>query len=304
MLLETRHLLLVHEIAEQGGVTRASKRLFLTQSAVSHQLLDLERRLGMPLFHRAGKRMVPTAAGQRVLESARNTLDSLRQLEEELRRLALGQEAVIRLSTECYTVYHWLPPLLTEYQRRFPHVDVQIVAEATHRPVPALLEGRIDLGIVHKESEDERLSYVKLFRDELLLIMRSDHRLARKRFIEPEDLRAEHLIVYGVPLRELTFFQEVLVPAGVQPRKTSHIMLTEAIIELVRAGMGVTPLARWAAAPYLADGRLTGVRVTSRGVPRQWYAAMIKQSPVPLHLREFMQMIKLGPDAAEEVRSA
>ncbi len=304
MLLETRHLLLMHEIAEQGGVTRASKRLFLTQSAVSHQLLDLERRLGTPLFHRAGKRMVPTAAGQRVLASAQSTLEELRRLEEDLRRLALGQEAVIRISTECYTCYHWLPPVLADYQRRFPHVDVQIVADVTRHPLPALLDGRIDLAIVHQESDDERLSCTKLFRDELLLVLRSDHRLARKRYVEAEDLRAEHLILYGAPLREFTIYQDVLVPAGVQPRKISHIQLTEAIVELVRAGMGITVLARWAATPYLADGRLVGVRVTARGLLRQWYAAIIKQSPVPLHLREFTQMIKLGPELTEEMRSA
>src|SRR5688500_16393016 len=119
-MLETRHLKLVHEIAEQGGVTRASKRLFLTQSAVSHQLLELERRLGTALFHRAGKRMVPTAAGQRVLTSARSTLEELERLEEELRRIAQGQEAVIRIATECYTCYHWLPSLLAKFHDRFP----------------------------------------------------------------------------------------------------------------------------------------------------------------------------------------
>ena len=304
MLLETRHLMLVHEIADQGGVTRASKRLFLTQSAVSHQLLDLERKLGTPLFHRAGKRMVPTAAGRRVLESARHALGSLRELEEDLRRMALGQEAVIRLSTACYTCYHWLPRLLVDYQRRFPHVNVQIVADVTYQTISALLDGVIDLAIVNQPNSDERLTFTKLFRDELLLVVPPDHKLARKRCVEAEDLRAEHLILYSAPLREIMFYQEVLVSAGVQPRKISQIQLTEAIVELVRAGIGVTVLARWAAAPYLADGRLVGVRVTSRGLPRQWYAAMIKQSPVPLYLREFTQMIKLGPEAGEEVRSA
>jgi LysR family transcriptional regulator, regulator for metE and metH len=304
MLLETRHLLLVHEIAEQGGVTRASKRLFLTQSAVSHQLLDLERRLGTRLFHRAGKRMVPTVAGQRVLEAAQSALGRLQQLEDDLRRIALGQEAVLRLSTQCYTCYHWLPAILSEYQRRFPHVDVQIIAEATQQPLVALLDGRIDLGIVHEDSDDERLSYSKLFRDELLLVMSAEHRLARKRHVDAEDLRAEHLILYGVPLPEMLFYREVLVPAGVQPRKISHIQLTEAIVELVRANVGVTVLARWAAAPYLSDGRLASVRISARGLPRQWYAATIKQTPVPLHLREFIQMIRLGPSASEEVRTA
>jgi LysR family transcriptional regulator for metE and metH len=304
MLLETRHLRLVLEIAQLGGVTSASKRLYLTQSAVSHQLLDLERRLGTTLFHRAGKRMVPTAAGQRVLATAQSTLLELKRLEDDLRRIAQGQDAVIRLSTECYTCYHWLPPLLNDFHRRFPHVDVQIVAEVTQDPLPALLDGRIDLALVHHDPHDDRLSLSKLFRDEQVIVVRSDHRLARKRHIEPQDLADEHVIFYGAPLKHLSFYQEVLMPAGVTPRKVSHIQLTEAIVEMVRANVGITVLARWAAAPYLADGRLVGVRVTSRGVARQWYAATIRQEPVPLHLREFTQLIKPGPAASEEARTA
>jgi LysR family transcriptional regulator for metE and metH len=304
MLLETRHLRLVHEIAQLGGVTSASKRLYLTQSAVSHQLLDLERRLGTTLFHRAGKRMVPTAAGKRVLATAEGTLQELKRLEDDLRRIAQGQEAVIRLSTECYTCYHWLPPLLNDFHRRFPHVDIQIVAEVTPDPLPALLDGRIDLALVHHDPRDDRLHLSKLFKDEQVIVLRSDHRLARRRHIDAEDLADEHIIFYGAPLRQISFYQEVLAPAGVTPRKVSHIQLTEAIIEMVRANVGVTVLARWAAAPYLADGRLVGVRVTSRGVARQWYAATIRQEPVPLHLREFTQLIKPGPAASEEARSA
>ncbi|HSL69652.1 MAG TPA: LysR family transcriptional regulator [Longimicrobiales bacterium] len=303
-MLEMRHLKLVHEIADQGGVTRASKRLFLTQSAVSHQLLELERRLGTALFHRAGKRMVPTAAGQRVLAGARTLLAELKRLEEDVQRIAQGQEAVIRLSTECYTCYHWLPPMLGEFRQRFPRVDVQIVAEVTHDPLPALLEGQIDLAIIHHDPEDDRLSAKKLWKDEMVVVVRSDHRLARRRYIEAEDLADEHLLLYSVPLNHIMFYQEVMVRAGVVPRKISHIMLTEAIMELVRAGMGVTPVARWVAEPYLADGRLTSVRVTSRGIPRQWYAATIRQDPMPVHLREFTNLIKLGPRVTEEVRSA
>jgi LysR family transcriptional regulator, regulator for metE and metH len=304
MLLETRHLKLVQEIAEQGGVTRASKRLFLTQSAVSHQLLELEKKLGTPLFHRAGKRMVPTAAGQRVLASACNLIEELEQLSDDLRRIAHGQEAVIRLSTECYTCYHWLPPLLSEYQRKFPNVDVQIVAEVTRAPVAALLDGKIDLAIVHTQTQDERLSETRLFRDEMVLVVPAKHRLAGKRYIEAKDLGDEHMIFYDAPLRDLTFYQQVLVPAAVTPRKITHIQLTEAIVEMVRAGIGVTPLARWAALPYLADGRLAAVRVTRQGVPRQWFGVTIRQEPMPRHLREFIQSIRLGPQFEESITAS
>src|SRR2546426_12626466 len=153
MILETRHLRLVAAVAEHGTLTRAGRVLHLTQSGLSRQLLDLETRLGLPLFHRLGKRMVPTPAGERLLVAARRALPQLSDVEEELRRLAGGRAAILRVSTECYTCYHWLPGVLQPFARRFPQVDVQIVAEATHHPVPALFDGRIDLAIVSRSEE-------------------------------------------------------------------------------------------------------------------------------------------------------
>src|SRR5439155_18810920 len=84
MILETRHLRLVAAVAEHGTLTKAGRVLHLTQSGVSRQLLDLETSLGLPLFHRLGKRMVPTPAGERLLVAARRTLPQLTDVEEEL----------------------------------------------------------------------------------------------------------------------------------------------------------------------------------------------------------------------------
>jgi len=99
MILETRHLRLVAAVAEHGTLTRAGRVRHLTQSGLSRQLLDLETRLGLPLFHRLGKRMVPTPAGERLLMAARRALPQLSDIEEELRRLAGGRAAILRVST-------------------------------------------------------------------------------------------------------------------------------------------------------------------------------------------------------------
>src|SRR5688572_25792992 len=112
MSLSLRHLRLVQEVAAAGTLTAAAKRLYLTQSALSHQLADLERQAGAPVFTRVGKRMVLTQAGQRILEVAGNTLQQVTELEQDLRRMAAGTRGQIRLTTQCYTSYHWLPLVL------------------------------------------------------------------------------------------------------------------------------------------------------------------------------------------------
>jgi LysR family transcriptional regulator for metE and metH len=295
MILETRHLRLVEAVADQGNLTRAGSRLHLTQSALSHQLLELEGRLRVSLFHRLGKRMIPTVAGQHLLDTARQTLPLLRSAEEELRRLASGQSALLRLSTKCYTCYHWLPGVLSPFSERFPWVEVQIVAEATHRPLEALLAGRIDLAIVDGGDADDRLEYYPLFHDELVVIMSPDHRLVSRPYVAAEDFAEEHLIVYA-PQSESTVFRQVLMPAGVTPRRMSEIQLTEAIIEMVKAGIGISVLARWAVLPHLQAGTLEAIPLTRSGFHRQWKAAVIAGA-VPEYIPEFARLLARGPAA-------
>jgi len=304
MILETRHLRLAAAVAEHGSLTRAGRELHLTQSALSHQLLDLEARLRITLFHRMGKRMVPTVAGLRLLDAARQTLPALVAAEEELRRLASGRDAVLRLSTECYTCYHWLPRVLERFRERHPRVEVQIVPEATRRPIAALLEGRIDLGIVAGTERDERLEYHPLFQDELVAVVAPGDRLASRSHVRAEDFASEHLIMYAIPENESTLFRRVLIPAGVRPAKVTSMQLTEAIVELVKAGVGIAVLARWAVAPHLQAGDLRALPLTRRGFRRRWYAATVRQKESPDYLRAFAELLADGTAGFDNRRPA
>src|SRR2546430_16459991 len=109
MILETRHLRLVAAVAEHGTLTKAGRVLHLTQSGLSRQLLDLETRLELPLFHRLGKRMVPTPAGERLLVAARRTLPPLSAVEEGGRGPAPARGGRPRGGTERLTPFFLVP---------------------------------------------------------------------------------------------------------------------------------------------------------------------------------------------------
>src|SRR5438445_9686321 len=113
-VLEVRHLKLVRAIADARGVTRAAGTLFLSQSACSHQLLALERDLGTRLFDRVGKKMVPTAAGARLVASARRVLDDLVDLERAVTGAAAAR-IPLRITSSCFTSYRWLPVALRHF---------------------------------------------------------------------------------------------------------------------------------------------------------------------------------------------
>ena len=294
VILETRHLQLALAVAEHGTLTQAARHLDLTQSALSHQLLQLEGRLRLALFHRLGKRMVPTPAGERLLETARRIVPELLQAEEALRGQAAGRTAVIRLSTECYTCYHWLPPVLAPFRARHPGIDIQIVPDATRNPVGALLDARIDLGIVHTEEPDPRLRYFPLFQDEMVLVTAPGHRLARRSHVRPADLATEHLITYDLAPDVSSVVRDFLAQDGISPARVSGIQLTEAIAEMTKAGIGVTILARWAVQPHLDAGTLVAVRLGRTGLTRRWHAVVLDRRP-PDYLRRFIEMLAAGP---------
>jgi len=289
--LEVRHLRLIETVAREGGITKAAHRLHLTQSALSHQLRDIEEKLGIRLFIRLNKRMLLTQAGERLLTAAPLVLDELRRAEEDIRQIALHREGLLRISTECYTCYHWLPAVLKPFQEVFPRIEVRIVAEATRRPVEALLDGRLDLAVISTAMRNRNLTFKPLFRDELVVIASPEHRLASRPYVTAKDLAEEHLLVYALPNEELTVFQKVLVPAGVKPRQVSRVELTEAIIEMVKAGLGVSVMAGWAVAPSVEAGRLRALPLTARGLHRQWSAAMIRHKAPPPYLRKFVELI-------------
>jgi LysR family transcriptional regulator, regulator for metE and metH len=297
MNLEIRHLKLVAAIAETGSVTLAGNRLHLTQSALSHQLRDAEEQLGVALFERRSGRMILTSAGERLLQSANVVLAELERAEKEVQDCGNGNGAakgVLRLSTECYTVYHWLPSRLKLFQQKYPEVDFQLVIEATHSPFEALLDGKLDLAIVCQPIRNRRIRYTPIFEDESVIIVPPGHPMAEKKYAEPQDFIGENLIVYP-PKEESTLLTKFLAPAGITLRKIQEVMLTDVIIEMVRGGLGIAAMARWAVAPQLESETLVGLPFTEHGIRRTWSAAQLRDKRSPVYVEEFIRLLMEHP---------
>ncbi len=288
--LEVRHLKLLTAVAEEGSVTGAARRLHLTQSALSHQLRDAEEKLEARLFLRLGRRMVLTPAGEHMLQSARRVLAELEGAEGRVRRQASSAHGVLRLSTQCYTCYHWLPELLRGFRQCHPGVDVRIDAEATRAPLEALLEGRLDVALTNCAPRDPRFRVRPLFEDDLLVVLPPRHALAREKYILPERLGGETVIVYP-PRKDSFLLNLYMTPAGVQPGGVLEVPLTEAIVEMVKAGLGVGFLARWAVAPWVAKREVAARPITRQGCRRQWSAVTLRRTEPSSCVEEFISLL-------------
>jgi len=195
MDLEVRHLQLVSTVAAVGGLTKAGRHLHLSQSALSHQLRDVESRLGTPLFLRVGKRMVPTAAGERLARSAQEILEALASAERAIHLFAGAERGRLRVMVAGYASYRWLPAVLQRYRQLHPRIEVQIPEPGAADPVADVLAGAVDVAIGAGPVDDKRLHCEPLVRDEVVLAVPPGHRLAARPFAEIADLGAELILV-------------------------------------------------------------------------------------------------------------
>jgi LysR family transcriptional regulator for metE and metH len=288
--LNRQDLELALAIAEEGSVTRAALRLHLSQSAVSHHLRSLEDRIGARLFRRGRRQMIALPLGEELATRGRRICAEFRASEEALDRIIHGKTRIVRLGTECYTSYHWLPALVRALARTVDNVELRIVVEATQRAKAALASGETDAVILQSSGEDPNLLYWPLFRDELVLIVNSRHALAKRRSVEPKDLSPETLILHEMPGGGLGVIDEFFVPAKAYPNQVRRVQLTEAIIEMVRAQMGVSILARWLAEPYIRSKELSIVRL-GKGLRRDWRLATLRGHALSAEIEQVSRVL-------------
>ena len=296
--MDIRHLKMIQEVAKQGNLTKAAEHLYLSQSALSHQLKDVEDYFKTQIFIREKKQMILTGAGKIILEAGEKILAELEATKSKIRQLTDKNAGEIRISTECYTSYHWLSGFLSEFRTLYPKVHIHINPEATYNSVKALLEDKIDIAIVDDDL-NLKLNYTPLFRDEFVAVVPNDHPIAELRWVEHENFYGEDYIMYNIPNEISTVFKTIFKKG--QPKRVYKIALTEAIIQMVKAGIGVSVLPHWIVAPHIESGELTAVPVTRKGMKRTWYAATLKSKEQPPYINVFIKNLSKHLKHSEEL---
>jgi LysR family transcriptional regulator for metE and metH len=290
-MLEVRHLRLVRAIAEEGGPTRAAARLHLTQSAVSHQLAELEGRLGVRLFARVHRRLTPTHAGARLVEEARALLTELSRIERDVHRAGERKREVVNVVMETFTSYSWLPEVMAALVAEAPHVDVRIVLAATREPVAALLRGSVDLAFVSSPVRDRALVATPVCADEWTVLLQADHRLARRNWIGAAELGGEVLFSHDGPRADVERLREILAAERAPMPRVVTVPLTSVLVDCVRAGLGIGLVSRWAVAADVARGDVEARRFTRSGLPEEW-VALTRRDPAGKPLERVVEIVK------------
>ncbi|MGH7944414.1 MAG: LysR substrate-binding domain-containing protein, partial [Opitutaceae bacterium] len=197
----------------------------------------------------------------------------------------------LRIALECHTCFDWLMPVMDEFRKRWPEVEVDLVAGFHSDPMKLLQTGKADLIVGSQHPRGREWTVLPLFRFEILAVLPVEHRLRAKRHIDAADLAGETLITYPVPEERIDFIREILKPARLRlPRRTAE--LTVAILQLVASRRGIAALPNWGVKNYVDLDYVLAKRVGAKGLWSNLYATAPRALAAKPYLAELVAIIR------------
>lgn len=301
MHLELRHLRTIRAIHGEGGLARAAELLHITQSALSHQIKGLEDQAGVELFVRAARPMRLSAAGMRLLRLAERVLPEVDALAEEFGALRQGRAGRLHIAIECHACFDWLFPVLEQFRRAWPEVDVDIRPGLAFGAMPALIRQEVDLVISSDPEKLDGVTFNPLFDYAPMFVAAANSPLAAKPFIEAEDFRDQVLLTYPVERGRLDIFTELLSAARVEPKAIRQVELTAVILMLVASGRGVAVLPDWVLREVKYRPDYITRPVTAKGLTKRLYAATRSEDATEPYMAHFLRLGRTEPVKLQRV---
>jgi DNA-binding transcriptional LysR family regulator len=286
--VDLRQLEILQAIAETGSFTACGRKLHVSQSAISRQILLLEEELGEPLFLRVGRqvRMTPAAEslvqlGQRVFLDVRETVGAITDRTRELR-------GTLRLSGGMTVCLYVFPPLLKHLKRVHPQLDVRLTVATAGRSVQEIRAGRIDAGLLTLPVAESDLVTVPVLREELLLVTQPTHPLARRRRVAPKDLAGQPFVLFEVGSATRKVIDSFFATENIAPTIVMDTENVEIIKAMVKTGLGIGIVPYQAVAREVRAGQLFCARIEGHELIRETGWVYARANRVPRMIYELL----------------
>lgn len=286
-MIEIKHLRTLSVLAQTGSLVNSAERLCLTQSALSHQLKDLEGRLNCKLFERKTSPVRFTEQGQLLLELATKVLPMVDTSHQQLKQMH-RQHKPLLLSVECHACFHWLLPVINQFQQRHKQTPVQFDTDISYDAVEALLQQEFDVVLTSDVRKEHAVDFTPLFNFEVVLAVAPNHRLATKAHITPDDLSEERLISYPIPRARQDLFKSFL-PEAVFNGEHKTVEQGQYLLQLVAANQGIAALPDWLVSNYVKQGLLVTRRL-GIGIFRTMYLATRQSDKHKKQIADFITL--------------
>jgi DNA-binding transcriptional LysR family regulator len=287
--VDLRQLEILQAIADTGSFTACGRKLHVSQSAISRQILLLEEELGEPLFLRVGRRvrMTPAAEslvqlGKRVFQDVRDTVGTITDRTSDLR-------GTLRLSGGMTVCLYVFPPLLKHLRRVHPHLDVRLTVASAGRSVEEIRGGRVDAGLLTLPVEASDLVTVPVLREELLLVTVPTHPLARRRRVAPRDLAGQPFVLFEVGSGTRKVIDHFFATEKIEPTIVMDTENVEIIKAMVKTGLGIGIVPYQSVAREVRAGQFFCSRIDGYELVRQTGWVYPRANRIPRMIDELLK---------------
>ena len=257
MIMEIKQLKAFMAIAETGTFTAGAREMKLTQAAVSMQIQQLEKEVGMPLFTRTSRRVHITQAGECLLKRARSIINERDLALAEIAEIAGAEFGRIRIgSASAMFASRQLPRILEQLKERFPHCEITVCSGTSRMLTEKILANEIDVALVSLPVQNTNILTELLFSDEVVAIAHPSHPRANRKRIGAGQLAKEDLILGEQGGNTRRIIDEFFDSAHVKPNVVMELSRQEAINKMVENGMGVGISGRKYVVNEIAEGKL------------------------------------------------
>lgn len=267
--MELWHLRTFREVAETLNFTKASEKLFLTQSAISHQIKALEDELGVSLFIRAKRGVILTDAGKTALKYADRILNEAEEMRESVAGRERALKGRVRVAAATQALVYLFAPFFEEFMDAHETIELLFrTTVSTEQTVDDILNGVADVGFASMAVYSPILEVVELFEDELVLVTGKKHRLAKQPEVKAKELGKERWILFerGASIRRATddFFKKLRI----EPETSLESNDTYFIKLMIERGLGVALMPSWAVREEAKTGKLAQIRISGHNLRR------------------------------------
>jgi LysR family transcriptional regulator for metE and metH len=300
-MFEIKHLKTLTTLAETGNLRKASELLFSSQSALSHQIKDLEHRLNTPLFIRNTSPVEFTDAGRLLLNLGEEFLPKIQQVTNQLKSPDLPISS-LKIAIACHACFQWLLPVTSEFSHQNKSVELEFLDEAfTGNSLKQSSDANADIFFTDENSNEANYVYQEIGQFEVIAVLSkqlaAQQNISKQQltasaenkpffiyptatipYLQPEQFRQFTLLTYPLPPEQLDIFKWFLTPAKCKPYKLKQVGSSHVMLQMVAANMGVATLPDWLVNTASKQSLVDCMRLGKSGVYKKLYARYNKNS--------------------------
>lgn len=285
-----RHLEMFTTVVDEGGMSKAAKKLYISQPTVSQAIAELEKYYGVKLFERLSQKIYLTREGELMLSFSRHILDSFKQMEEAIYHAA--EKTSLRIGCSVSVGICLINDILEEAKKRMPECEINVLVANSSDIEQDILNNKVDLGIVEGIIKSKDLNITPVCEDELVIVCGKNHKFSKKKKITLDMLEGQDYISRESGSTERNQIEKVFEDQGIYLKRIFSSTNTEAIKNAVIRGHGIAVFSKKVIEKEWREGDLVILPLEGISVTRKINMAIHKNKYISNNIKIIKEILK------------